>query len=69
MASSGHRRNLDITYVVELFTGLGIDDRRYVIIVDDMLFLGGCFYLCHRRVDFTSYVLLTSSIASLYKHC
>lgn len=42
MALSEHRRNLKITYDVELFAGLGIDDRRYVIIVDDILFLSPC---------------------------
>lgn len=33
---SEQRRNLKITYDVELFAGLGIGDMRYVIIVDDI---------------------------------
>jgi hypothetical protein len=36
MALSEQRQNLKITYDVELFAGLGIDDMCYVIIVDDI---------------------------------
>lgn len=59
--------NLNITYDVELFAGLGIDDGRYVISLTTccsyrlVLDLGGCFYFCHGRADFVPYVLLAGS--------
>jgi hypothetical protein len=70
--------NLNITYDVELITGLGIDDGRYVIslttccsyrLVLDLGGWTGCFYFCHGRADSVPYVLLADSMISVYQSC